>query len=148
MRKARTGSLGRLLPIDVVEPDGLIVTSDGRYVRLIECERMPNAITADDGAQARIERAIRRDLPWRSPTGKHSRSTRRPTRFPSGRRSPRTVAACRSRATTTAATDATTWPRPDAGCSRRRPSRSSTPPAQSSPRSPPAGGWPSHTNPK
>ena len=58
MRKARTGSLGRLLPVDVVEPDGLIVTSDGRYVRLIECERMPNAITADDGAQTRIERAF------------------------------------------------------------------------------------------
>jgi hypothetical protein len=58
MRKARTGSLGRLLPVDVVEPDGLIVTSDGRYVRLIECERMPNAITADDGTQTRIERAF------------------------------------------------------------------------------------------
>ena len=58
MRKARTGSLGPLLPVDVVEPDGLIVTSDGRYVRLIECERMPNAITADDSAQTRIERAF------------------------------------------------------------------------------------------
>jgi hypothetical protein len=58
MKKARTGSLGRLLPVDLVEPDGLIVTSDGRYVRLIECERMPNAITADVGAQVRIERAF------------------------------------------------------------------------------------------
>ena len=58
MRKARPGSLGRVLPIDLVEPDGLIVTSDRRYVRLIECERMPNAITADGGAQARIERSF------------------------------------------------------------------------------------------
>ena len=58
MRTARPGSLGRVLPIDLVEPDGLIVTSDRRYVRLIECERMPNAITADGGAQARIERAF------------------------------------------------------------------------------------------
>ena len=58
MGKARTGSLGRVLPVEVVEPDGLIVTSDGGYVRLIECERMPNAITADDGAQTRIERAF------------------------------------------------------------------------------------------
>jgi hypothetical protein len=58
MGRTRTGSLGRLLPVDVVEPDGLIVTSDGRYVRLIECERMPNAITADHGTQTRIERAF------------------------------------------------------------------------------------------
>ncbi|MHB8657715.1 MAG: hypothetical protein ACYC91_07125 [Solirubrobacteraceae bacterium] len=54
----RTGSLGRVLPIDLVEPDGLVVTADGRYVRLIECERMPNAITADAGAQSRIERSF------------------------------------------------------------------------------------------
>jgi hypothetical protein len=58
MSRARTGSLGRLLPIDLVEPDGLVVTSEGRYVRVIECERMPNAITADQGAQARLERAF------------------------------------------------------------------------------------------
>jgi len=41
-------------------------------------------------------------------TGKHSRSTPRPTRFPSRRRSPKTVAGCRSRAATTAATDGRT----------------------------------------
>ena len=148
MRKARTGSLGRLLPIDVVEPDGLIVTSDGRYVRLIECERMPNAITADDGAQARIERAIRRDLPWdpRPASTRDLRADRPDSRRGGARRGPSPGQT--SRATTTAATDATTWPRPDAGCCRRRPSRSSTPPAQNNPRSPPAGGWPSPTNPK
>ena len=54
----RTGSIARILPIDLVEPDGLVVTADGRYVRVIECERMPNAITADSGAQARIERCF------------------------------------------------------------------------------------------
>jgi hypothetical protein len=54
----RTASLRRVLPIEVIEPDGLFVTQDGRYVRLIECERMPNAITADSGAQARIERNL------------------------------------------------------------------------------------------
>jgi hypothetical protein len=54
----RAGSIARILPIDLIEPDGLVVTADGRYVRLIECERMPNAITADAGAQARIERCF------------------------------------------------------------------------------------------
>ncbi|MGI8559712.1 MAG: VirB4 family type IV secretion system protein [Solirubrobacteraceae bacterium] len=58
MSGTRTGSLGRLLPVDLVEPDGLLVTSDRRYVRLIECERMPNAITADASAQAKLERAF------------------------------------------------------------------------------------------
>jgi hypothetical protein len=54
----RAASIARVLPIDLVEPDGLVVTADGRYVRLVECERMPNAITADSGAQARIERCF------------------------------------------------------------------------------------------
>ena len=52
-----TGSLGGLLPISVVEEDGLIVTTSGRYVRLIECERVPNTVTADPATLARIERA-------------------------------------------------------------------------------------------
>ena len=58
MKRPRVGSIGRVLPVDAVEPDGLIVTSDGRYVRLIECERMPNAITADQSGLVRIERAL------------------------------------------------------------------------------------------
>jgi hypothetical protein len=57
-RAAQTGSLGELLPIALVEPDGLIVTTDGRYVRLIECDRVPNAITADGPELARIEDAF------------------------------------------------------------------------------------------
>jgi hypothetical protein len=54
----RAGSLGNVLPVQVVEPDGLVVTDDGRYVRILECERLPNAITADAVAQARIGRAL------------------------------------------------------------------------------------------
>ena len=54
----RVSSLGDLLPVAVVEPDGLIVTSDGRYVRLIECEQVPNAITADPTALTQIEGAF------------------------------------------------------------------------------------------
>ena len=45
--RSRIGSLGDVLPVALVEPDGLIVTTDGRYVRLIECDRVPNTITAD-----------------------------------------------------------------------------------------------------
>jgi len=57
-RRSQTGSLGELLPVAAVEPDGLIVTTDGRYVRLIECQRVPNMITADQGRLAVIERAF------------------------------------------------------------------------------------------
>ena len=41
----------------MLEPDGLIVTTSGRYVRLIECERVPNAVTADPVTLGAIERA-------------------------------------------------------------------------------------------
>jgi hypothetical protein len=53
-----TGSLGELLPVVLVEPDGLIVTAAGRYVRLIECERVPNTLTADPATLVSIERAF------------------------------------------------------------------------------------------
>jgi len=59
IRQRRTGSLGELLPIAAVEPDGLVVTTDGRYVRLIDCQRVPNTITADPGRLAVLERAFR-----------------------------------------------------------------------------------------
>ena len=55
MRRTRPGSLGSLLPISLVEPDGLIVTTDGRYIRVIECDRVPNTITADPSELGRIE---------------------------------------------------------------------------------------------
>ena len=57
-RSSRTGSLGEVLPIALVEPDGLLVTTDGRYVRVIECDRVPNTITADPTALAQIEAAF------------------------------------------------------------------------------------------
>ena len=47
-----------MLPIALVEPDGLIITTDGRYVRVIECDRVPNTITADPSELARIEDAF------------------------------------------------------------------------------------------
>jgi hypothetical protein len=46
------------VPIAAVEPDGLVITSDGRYVRLIECDRVPNTITADGPQLARVEAAF------------------------------------------------------------------------------------------
>ena len=58
-RTARTGSLGELLPIAAVEPDGLLITTEGRYVRVIECQRVPNTITADHSRLQILERAFR-----------------------------------------------------------------------------------------
>jgi hypothetical protein len=59
MRHARTRSLGKLLPIAAVEPDGLMITTAGQYVRLIECQRVPNTITADESRLAVIEGAFK-----------------------------------------------------------------------------------------
>ncbi len=56
--RSRVGSLGELVPVSLVEPDGLIVTTDGRYVRVIECDRVPNTITADPAQLARVEAAF------------------------------------------------------------------------------------------
>ena len=50
----RTRDLAGLLPIAAVEPDGLIVTTDGRYVRAIACDHVPNPVTAGDDALERI----------------------------------------------------------------------------------------------
>lgn len=50
----RSRDLAELLPIAAVEPDGLIVTTDGRYVRAIACEHVPNPVTAGDDALERI----------------------------------------------------------------------------------------------
>ena len=108
-----TGSLARVLPISLVEPDGLIVTTDGRYVRLIECDRVPNTITADPSELARIERCFAHAVPDhpRPPgpvdlradrPGPDRRSARRrPRRRPGGRgrrtgRRPRTSSRARA----------------------------------------------------
>jgi len=55
----RWGSLGSVIPISLVEPDGLIITTDGRYVRVLECERVPNPISADQTQLQLLERAYR-----------------------------------------------------------------------------------------
>ncbi len=57
-QEPRTGSLGALLPVSLVEPDGLLVSTEGSYVRLIECDRVPNTITADPSERGRIEDAF------------------------------------------------------------------------------------------
>ncbi len=56
-RGLRVASLGAELPIALVEPDGLMVTTDGRYVRLIQCDQVPNAITADPAGLAQVKDA-------------------------------------------------------------------------------------------
>ena len=54
-RDRRVGAIGDLIDIAAVEPDGLIVTRDGMYVRVIDCEFVPNPITADPSQIASIE---------------------------------------------------------------------------------------------
>ena len=51
----RTGSIADLIDIHALEPDGLIVTGAGEYVRVIDCQFVPNPITADDAAVEAIE---------------------------------------------------------------------------------------------
>lgn len=53
-RRPRKRELGPLVPVAALEPDGLIVTTEGRYVRALECRRVPNPITASDDALQRI----------------------------------------------------------------------------------------------
>ncbi len=57
-RESRIGSIAALLPVSLVEPDGLVITTDGSYVRLILCERVPNTITAEPSGLSRIEAAF------------------------------------------------------------------------------------------
>jgi len=54
-RAARTGSIGELIDIHALEPDGLIVTGAGSYVRVIDCARVPNPISADPAQITMIE---------------------------------------------------------------------------------------------
>ena len=56
--RSRSASLGELIPLAGVEPDGLLVTTTGRWVRLLAAERVPNTITADDARLGRIEKAF------------------------------------------------------------------------------------------
>jgi hypothetical protein len=61
-------SLADVFPVALVEPDGLIVTTDGRYVRVLECAQVPNPISADETELARVERCYR-DLASQIPDG-------------------------------------------------------------------------------
>jgi hypothetical protein len=54
-RGPRTGSISELIDVHALEPDGLIVTGDGAYVRVIDCEFVPNPISADPGQITAIE---------------------------------------------------------------------------------------------
>jgi len=53
----RTTAIDELVDIAALEPDGLIVTRDGEYVRVLECQYVPNVVSADPGAIAAIEEA-------------------------------------------------------------------------------------------
>ena len=53
----RTTTIDELVDIAALEPDGLIVTTDGEYVRVIECQYVPNVVSADPTAIAAIEDA-------------------------------------------------------------------------------------------
>jgi hypothetical protein len=54
-RGPRTGSISELIDVHALEPDGLIVTGDGAYVRVIDCDFVPNPISADPGQITAIE---------------------------------------------------------------------------------------------
>jgi hypothetical protein len=53
----RTTAIDELVDIAALEPDGLIVTRDGEYVRVLECQYVPNVVSADPNAIAAIEEA-------------------------------------------------------------------------------------------
>jgi hypothetical protein len=58
-RPRHHAALDELVGIAAVEPDGLLVTTEGVYVRVIECRRPPNVISAGSTTLAQIENAWR-----------------------------------------------------------------------------------------
>lgn len=54
-RRRRTRSIGELVDIAALEPDGLVVTTGGVYVRVIECQHVPNVVSADPSVLAQIQ---------------------------------------------------------------------------------------------
>jgi hypothetical protein len=50
-----SGSVADLIDIHALEPDGLIVTGAGAYVRVVECQFVPNPITSDESQLAAID---------------------------------------------------------------------------------------------
>jgi len=51
----RTRTVGELVDIAALEPDGLVVTTAGAYVRVIECQHVPNVVSADPTILAQVE---------------------------------------------------------------------------------------------
>src|SRR5215218_3033096 len=54
-RGRQTRSIGELVDIAALEPDGLVVTTTGVYVRVIECQRVPNVVSADPSVLGQIQ---------------------------------------------------------------------------------------------
>ena len=54
-QRRRTRTIGELVDIAALEPDGLVVTTGGEYVRVIECQHVPNVVSADPSILAQVE---------------------------------------------------------------------------------------------
>jgi hypothetical protein len=54
-RRRRT--VGELVDIAALEPDGLVVTTQGSYARVIECQHVPNVVSADPSILAQVQTA-------------------------------------------------------------------------------------------
>jgi hypothetical protein len=50
-----TRSIGELVDVAALEPDGLVVTTGGVYVRVIECQHVPNVVSADPSVLAQVQ---------------------------------------------------------------------------------------------
>jgi hypothetical protein len=53
--RRRTRTIGELVDIAALEPDGLVVTTGGEYVRVMECQHVPNVVSADPSILAQVE---------------------------------------------------------------------------------------------
>jgi hypothetical protein len=51
----RPASIADVFDVQALEPDGLFINSAGDYVRVIECQFVPNVVSADDTLIQRIE---------------------------------------------------------------------------------------------
>jgi len=54
-RRPRTRTVGELVDVAALEPDGLVVTTAGVYVRVIECQHVPNVVSADPSVLALVD---------------------------------------------------------------------------------------------
>ncbi len=56
-RRRSSATIDELVNVAALEPDGLVITDDGEYVRVIECQHVPNVISADPSVISSIEKA-------------------------------------------------------------------------------------------